>query len=628
MNVKKPVYRKILGTLLICFFVTALFAVFLPIAVACDSPPPNGTDSYNNTIAAAPPWWDEYNDAVVAAPPWWDTSTSNFISPPPWWDEYNDAVVAAPPWWDNYTNAIIEAPSWYNVSQETLGVAKNLVVDYNLIATWSSVENANLYKIIVDDRSFLTTHTQFALYNLGLENGNHTLYIYAFYQTIKNDNLLIIGGASNSNLEFMVAKNMFPSVKIAMPMDEILHQRQSPHPFPPGVAANAWQDTSISVYAAQGCATGRIMMAENSDVSIRGRGETSWRDSEDKRPFRIRFEHPQRLQYMAHSTFTARNWVFVSNHGDKSLLRNYSAYWLGRQLDGMDFAPSGQMVNVYLAGEFAGVYLVTDQLNEIVDGRLDLVSNSNPAVSEFLLEWCTRIPSQDPNGQDTNWVHPIIGRSINRIPFGIEFGGTTAANAEYVYNFLVQVNTAILSGDENRIRQWIDVDSFVDFYLLRELFACIDTHLSSMFFTIRGQGENRRLFAGPIWDFDRSAGNDRLSAPHNTPHVAEGARLNRWFRDLMAYSINGNWFRDIVRARWQTIRDQEIAQMMVQIRQKALQYQANFERNFEIFDIWGTSVFGYNRQAAEIRAIHNFTGQVDHLLNWFMLRINWLDAWL
>ena len=57
----------------------------------------------------------------------------------------------------------------------------------------------------------------------------------------------------------------------------------------------------------------------------------------------------------------------------------------------------------------------------------------------------------------------------------------------------------------------MDVESFIDYYLIQELFKNVDSIQSSVYYYV----ENKMLYAGPVWDFDIALGvvgkNDRSS---------------------------------------------------------------------------------------------------------------------
>jgi hypothetical protein len=98
----------------------------------------------------------------------------------------------------------------------------------------------------------------------------------------------------------------------------------------------------------------------------------------------------------------------------------------------------------------------------------------------------------------------------------------------------VQTRDALLSADfknpetGSHYSEYIDVDSFVDHNLINALTKNVDgLRISTFFYKDRGA----KLFAGPVWDFDRSLG---------TPYDERATDARGWF---LADSDGTNYFR-------------------------------------------------------------------------------------
>ena len=351
---------------------------------------------------------------------------------------------------------------------------------------------------------------------------------------------------------------------------------------------------------------------------IRGRGNSSW-ERFDKKPFRIRFFEPRTMLCSDHA---ALDWTFIANHSDKSLLRNYSAYYLASMLDGMYFTPYARFVDVYFNGEYQGVFMLSVQV-QAGEGRAELTYNRNPGLSEFLIEMNQRIAFDPRSMEGRTFVH-VDSRNFDILyPRGSDL---TVAHVDYVRSFLQTVADKIHEQDP-ALFDYIHLPSFVDFYIVQELFKNLDIGHASVFMQIRGQGDERRLEMGPVWDFDVSAGNtyfqgrnrednpDREYYPYYySPHGLWAAWTNHWFRSLM----HNQYFFNAVATRWNEIRDAEIWAMMNRINYMAWRYQDSFERNFDRWQIMGEFVWP---NPDRVVAIDTFAGQVGYLVEWLEIRI-------
>ena len=376
------------------------------------------------------------------------------------------------------------------------------------------------------------------------------------------------------------------------------------------ISRDFWNDASVTLSN-----TDEHFMFFAERGRIRGRGNSSW--DMEKAPFRIRFNRPQT---MLDSNHAAQDWTFIPNHSDKSLLRNYSAYFLASKLDGMDFAPFARFVDVYFNGEYQGVYMLCIQV-EAGDGRAVLEYNSDPALSEYLIEMNHRINFEPDSVEGVTFV------TVNERHYDILYPRSPhlhAGHVRYIRNFLTTVDDLIHAHDDS-VFDFTDINSFVDFYIVQELYKNLDVGYASVFMQIKGSENERKLYMGPVWDFDISAGNAYFQGRHSeddiypyeygySPHGLWVAWTNRWFTNLMMMPE----FFDAVTARWNEIVDYQIRETIEHIEFTALTYEEAFERNFERWHILGEEVWPNPQEVTEI---DTFLGQVEYLVSWLEERI-------
>lgn len=249
--------------------------------------------------------------------------------------------------------------------------------------------------------------------------------------------------------------------------------------------------------------------------SIRIRGNST--SSGAKLPFNIKFSKKIDLLGMG----KAKKWCLLANLYDKTLMRNKLAYDFARKI-GLSSTSNAQFADLYLNGEYVGNYLLCESVG-IGSDRVDIT----PEKNEFLLEY-------EPW---PGYSNPI---SVTTSTYGITLGlddtdAVTDVQMEYLTDFLNSFEAAIKSKDFNEICKYMDVESFVDFYIVNELFKNVDFSTSSTRFTIKGG----KIYAGPVWDLDLSSGNCSTyyyEAYNNTETNNDSSTAlwcNRfWYRDL------------------------------------------------------------------------------------------------
>ena len=396
-------------------------------------------------------------------------------------------------------------------------------------------------------------------------------------------------------------------------------ERGGPH----ALHRTIWRPTTVSLH---GDGIYEVFSFEGVNAEARGRGNASWANSA-KRPLRIRFLSGE-ARPMFGSSYAARDWTLIANALEHSMMRNYAAYFLGASLSGIDFSPTGHFLHLYMDGEYRGVYMLSDQMH-VHEGRVELTSNPDPTQSEYFLEWCFRVPSENEPyayfviGYMSYTIGFPSGNEVQGVPFSIRFPGGSVLRQNLGYrdfakNFITRVHTTLAGGDFEEISKIIDIPSFIDFYLVQELFQNMDVGVSSVFFQIRQMEDSGpRLFAGPLWDFDRSSGFTCWGTI--SPEIIWAAERNHFFRLLMATDE----FRRKVGVRWNQIRDNEVAEMILQISYLSHKYQTCFEHNFYR---WPDPP---ERNATPLHIMNlPFMEQVDYLINWLEQRKLWMDEFL
>lgn len=381
----------------------------------------------------------------------------------------------------------------------------------------------------------------------------------------------------------------------------VLHITSSYDPFT--VERNFWHDGTLTLSDTE------YGFSEEA-VRIRGRGNSTWLRGEDKRPLRLRFPE---ARHVFGSEYAHRDWILLANHFDAALLRNHTALHLASQLENLDFTPTSHHVHLYANGEYMGVYQLTDE-RDIGPGRLPLTFDPAPAVSEYLFEL---------DGHLVGWQaeHNVEGEDffkVDGMAYDIRFPGSDDwdGHLEYLHTFVQQVNDTIHTGDFAAIEALIDMPSFVDFYLVQEATKNADVGMFSVFMTLRGQGDDRRVYFGPAWDFDRSFGNT-LDWPE--PDDVYAAFQNDWFAALLDIPE----IFTLVADRWNEIRDTAISDTIANVRDIATRYEADFVRNFERHPhILGRP---HRPTPQQLWEIDSFMGHVDYLTTWFEARVQWLD---
>ena len=219
-------------------------------------------------------------------------------------------------------------------------------------------------------------------------------------------------------------------------------------------------------------------------ASIKGRGNTTWWYDFYKKPYVLTFPSQESLLEMPPSI----KWILLANTEDESHLRNKIVFDTANSLI-PGFAPESRYVDLYLNGEYAGLYLLTEKVG--LDSNLPELDVNN---GEFLcsIEIASRV-SGFPHSFET-----ATGRSMEIV----EPQNVSSDEALRIQSLVNTMEAAIFSGNASTLVNTLDIDSWATRYLIDEVFANVDSDNTSSYFS-HSDGVFR---AGPVWDYDLSFG--------------------------------------------------------------------------------------------------------------------------
>jgi uncharacterized repeat protein (TIGR02543 family) len=361
------------------------------------------------------------------------------------------------------------------------------------------------------------------------------------------------------------------------------------------------------------------------EAFFKGRGNGSWIDAGDKKGYRIKFVEKQAVFGNPES----KHWVLLAcaNFDDITMYRNKLAYNMADEIfTNLEYVTTAQWVDVYFNGEYHGVYLLAEQIR-VDDDRVDIESEYGMLDTGYLIEYdayATGVQGVD-YFRVSGLKYPFTMKSPDPAEY-LENGYDIEQYKEQVRYIQALVKTmvdAALSKDFATFEQSADVNSFVDMYILHELFKNIDTGYSS-FYIYRNPGG--KLFAGPPWDFDATCGSspNRGNGSPNGIYVGLSVQAfsSRTANELLINLYATPAFKELVKNRWNVIAPsiqdfimQTLSDDMVET------YRYAMGRNF----VRWPSPFGYGTVLSQELSESNWDSNIGILKKWMLDRITWLN---
>ena len=301
---------------------------------------------------------------------------------------------------------------------------------------------------------------------------------------------------------------------------------------------------------------------------IKGRGNTTW--GMPKKPYRIKLDEKAHV----FSRWGNKDWILLANYSDKTLLRNIMAMEISR-ICGMSWTPMMLSVEVYLNGQYQGVYAFSDH-KEIAGHRVNIeVAKETDLEGGYYLE--LEEAMDEPVCFKTVWDTPVMFHEPEQ---------PTAAQQKYVKDWFDGYEHALekVQGQHDySYRNYIDVPSFINYYIIQEITKNPDGNVRKSTYLTKEKGKPLEMYH--VWDFDITLGN----CDYTNFEKPEGWQMRyvKWYNQMFFDPA----FKKAVVDRWNELYPTLLTQVPAFLdRQHALMAGAE-ARNFDRWKILGVKVW-------------------------------------
>ena len=354
-------------------------------------------------------------------------------------------------------------------------------------------------------------------------------------------------------------------------------------------------------------------------LNIRWRGHSTL--TCEKKSYRIKLDEKASLLGIN----SDRDWYLIANHPDKTLMRNMVAMRIS-QICGMSWTPKMLPVELWLNGDFKGNYMLSEH-KEVNDNKVKIhpagpKDNEGEALTgDYYFE--IESDMDQPAGFWTSiYREPVMFREPEE---------PTEAQIEYCREYFEAMERSIQDGDfsaggHRAYEDYIDVESFVNHYIIQEFCKPVDVLRKSTFLTKTRGG---KLAFCHVWDFDLALGN--CSYLHADPGAEDGPE-GWWVKTIAPWRMKTGWylrlfedprFCQAVKARWNEVKG-ELETLPDYIDGLLALHRESFDRNFERWPIIGTNVWPNSWPEEQLPT--SYDEEVALLKDFCVRRLQWLDT--
>jgi spore coat protein CotH len=197
---------------------------------------------------------------------------------------------------------------------------------------------------------------------------------------------------------------------------------------------------------------------------------------------------------------------------------------------------------------------------------------------------------------------------------------------DYVTGFEDALNSENFKDPVSGYLPFINVSSFIDFFLINELANNVDSYRLS---TYIHKDKNGKLNMGPVWDYNYALGNvdfcnagqtDVWAYRFNERCGNHDQQVPFWWSRL----LEDDAFTDQLKDRWTKLRKDEFSETnlhkMIDSYAALLNDSQASNKNFEIWDILGEDIHPNNFVG------DSYEQEITYLKEWISDRLTWIDS--
>ena len=326
------------------------------------------------------------------------------------------------------------------------------------------------------------------------------------------------------------------------------------------------------------------------------------------------------------------DWVLYAPYTDKTLMRNFLAYTMSGELG--RWAAHCRFVEVIVNGDYKGIYVFMERVKR-GSGRVNIAKIANTDVTgDAVTGGYIFSLDKEPNGWFSS--HAVPGTTTNsKRQFSYVYPkpeNIVQAQKDYIKKYVDSFENA-LAGPSFQdktigVRNFADLSSFIDYFIVNEVSRNVDGYRLSTYLYKDRDSKNRKIFAGPAWDYDLAFRNANYCEGSNIYGWAyefnyvcpgDGAGLIPfWWERLMLDTA----FVGDLRCKWKTVRQSTISNdhlnhiidSVVTLTNEAR------ERHFQRWPILGQYVWPNPNPIPT-----SYSGEIIALKEWITNRLSWID---
>ena len=309
-------------------------------------------------------------------------------------------------------------------------------------------------------------------------------------------------------------------------------------------------------------------------IGIKLRGNSSLGFNQKKYTLETRDENGKEVDVALLGMPAHSKWVLLAPYNDVSMLRDPLAFELWREMG--HWGPRTTMVELVMDGEYHGIYIFCEAIKRGEDRvNINKLKKTDVSGRDVTGGYLLRIDTFDEDDATFTSKVPGIGEGSmsSEVIWSCIYPKKKKLQPEqfaYIQNFVDSMEIAIQSDDfmdpEKGYAHFIDVPSFVDYFIHTELSLNADGYKRSAYFfkeKLHADGTGGKMQAGPVWDYNLAYGNCNFANANNLEAWCFEGSSNNPTPAMWQRLLQDPAFRKAVKTRYQELRKTVLSTMQI-----------------------------------------------------------------
>lgn len=328
------------------------------------------------------------------------------------------------------------------------------------------------------------------------------------------------------------------------------------------------------------------------------------------------------------------DWILSGPYDDKTCMRNVLSYDIANKTG--HYASRTFFCEVMLNGQYQGIYIFMEKIKrDPARVNISKLTAADTTGDQLTGGYIIKIDKNTGSGGSAGWNSSIPSGTGSTISYLYDYPSELNIQpaqknyiAAYVDSFEVALNGINFADPSTGYRHYIDVPSFIDYFILNEVSKNVDGYRLSTYLNKDKQSKGGKLFMGPAWDYnlgwwnaDYCGGDQSTGWAYDFGSVCSGDpwQVPFWWGKLLQDPV----YAGELKCRWTELRQSTLS---VSVLNNFVDSVATYlyEAQARHFTAW--PILGVYTWPNPSPLPTSYPGEISALKSWINNRIAWLDA--